>query len=480
MPQSITLAHGDGIGPEIMQAVLSIIKASGAKLHYNTINIGESVYKTGQKTGIDNQAWQQLARTKVLLKAPITTPQGGGFKSLNVAIRKRLGLYANIRPCVSYHPFIPTKHPKMNLVIIRENEEDLYTGIEYQHTNDMIQCLKIITRGGCERISRFAFEYAVKNNRKKATCFTKDNIMKKTDGLFRKVFEQTGAHYPALEKEHWIIDIGAAKMACTPEHFDVIVLPNLYGDILSDVAAQISGSVGMAGSANMGDEYAMFEAVHGSAPKRAGQNMANPSGLLQAGVLMLHHIGQHTIADNIQNAWLKTLEDGIHTYDIYRPGLSQKKAGTKEFAAAVISRLGQTPRQLTPARYQKPHAQTKQWEGSTAKTLQNKTCAGVDIFIDDPKKAILDTAKNIQQIKSSLKLKFISSKGLIVWPGELKNAWLSDHFRLRFLKENNQPASHTDIINLLSALNKHNFDVTKTEHLYLFDGRPGFSTDETN
>ncbi|MEZ5406251.1 MAG: isocitrate/isopropylmalate family dehydrogenase, partial [Verrucomicrobiia bacterium] len=241
----ITVANGDGIGPEIMAATLHIIQEAGAQLEIETIEIGEKVYLRGNSAGIDPSAWDSLRRTKVFLKAPITTPQGGGFKSLNVTARKALGLYANIRPCVSYHPFIRTKHPVMDVVIVRENEEDLYGGIEHQQTTDVVQCLKLISRPGTEKIVRYAFEYARANNRKKVTCFTKDNIMKMTDGLFHKIFDEIGEKYSDIEKEHWIVDIGAAKMADTPEAFDVIVLPNLYGDILSDVAAQIAGSVGL-------------------------------------------------------------------------------------------------------------------------------------------------------------------------------------------------------------------------------------------
>ena len=236
----------------------------------------------------------------------------------------------------------------MDVVIVRENEEDLYAGIEHQQTDEVVQCLKLISRPGCEKIIRYAFEYAKQQNRKKVTCFTKDNIMKQSDGLFHKVFDEIAASYPEIENEHWIIDIGAAKLADTPEAFDVIVMPNLYGDVLSDVAAQITGSVGLAGSANIGEECAMFEAIHGSAPRRAGQNLANPSGLLQGAILMLTHIGQTETAEKIQNAWLKTLEDGIHTYDIYNERVSKEKVGTKEFANAVIARLGQKPRTLSP------------------------------------------------------------------------------------------------------------------------------------
>src|ERR687897_1222561 len=337
----ITVAHGDGIGPEIMDATLQIIQAAGAQLDIETIEIGEKVYLRGNSAGIEPSAWDSLRRTKVFLKAPITTPQGGGFKSLNVTTRKMLGLYANVRPCVAYHPYVDTKHPSMDVVIVRENEEDVYGGIEHRLSADVTQCLKLITRGGCERIVRYAFDYARRNNRKKVTCFTKDNIMKITDGLFHKVFDEIAAEYSDIENEHWIVDIGSAKLADTPEVFDVLVMPNLYGDVLSDVAAQIAGSVGLAGSANIGEHIAMFEAIHGSAPRRAGQNLANPSGLFLGAVMMLVHTGQTEVAERAHNAWLRTMEDGVHTYDIYDEGKSKQKVGTKEFAEAVGQRMGQ-------------------------------------------------------------------------------------------------------------------------------------------
>src|SRR5213083_3069096 len=335
----ITVAHGDGIGPEIMDATLHILKEAGAKLDIEKIEIGEKVYLSGNTSGIDASAWESLRNTRVFLKAPITTPQGGGYKSLNVTVRKTLGLYANVRPCVSYHPFVETKHPNMDVVIVRENEEDLYAGIEYQLSPEVTSCIKLISRPGSEKIVRYAFDYARRHNRKKVTCFMKDNIMKMTDGLFHKVFDEIAVQYAEIEKEVWIVDIGAAKMADTPEAFDVIVMPNLYGDILSDVAAQIAGSVGLAGSANIGENIAMFEAIHGSAPRRAGQNLANPSGLLLGAIMMLVHIGHTATAERVHNAWLRTLEDGVHTYDIFDESISKQKVGTKEFAQAVTERL---------------------------------------------------------------------------------------------------------------------------------------------
>src|SRR5438105_5680540 len=378
----ITVAYGDGIGPEIMNATLHILKEAGAKLAIEKIEIGEKVYLSGNTSGIDPSAWESLRSTRVFLKAPITTPQGGGYKSLNVTVRKTLGLYANVRPCVAYHPFVETKHPGMDLVIVRENEEDLYAGIEYRQTDQVMQGLKIISRPGSEKIVRYAFEFARRHNRKKVTCFTKDNIMKFTDGLFHKVFNEIAAEYPDIENEHWIVDIGAAKMADTPNAFDVIVMPNLYGDILSDVAAQIAGSVGLAGSANIGENISMFEAIHGSAPRRANQNLANPSGLLLGSVMMLVHIGQPKVAARVHNGWLRTIEDGIHTYDIFDEGVSKQKVGTKEFAEAVVERLGQKPQFLKPAAYSKAPSQTGEKARQSSSVDAKKELVGVDVFFD--------------------------------------------------------------------------------------------------
>ncbi|MCS6819888.1 MAG: NADP-dependent isocitrate dehydrogenase, partial [Chitinophagales bacterium] len=421
----ITVARGDGIGPEIMDATLEILFAAGADLQIDEIEVGEKVYLAGNTSGISKESWDIIRRNKVFLKAPITTPQGGGYKSLNVTTRKFLGLYANVRPCKSLHPFVETKHPQMDIVIVRENEEDLYAGIEHQQTDEVVQCLKLISRPGCEKIVRYAFEYARQYGRKKVTCFTKDNIMKQTDGLFHQVFDEIAKEYPEIENEHWIIDIGAAKMADTPEAFDVIVMPNLYGDILSDVAAQIAGSVGLAGSANIGEECSMFEAIHGSAPRRAGQNLANPSGLLQGAVMMLNHLGQTEVAERIQNAWLKTIEDGIHTYDIYQENVSKEKVGTKEFAKAVIQRLGEKPSTFKPVSYAKGTALNlpKYQRKEPAK----KELAGVDIFVHWSGKNPDELASLMQQINTSdTELTMITNRGIKVWPEGFEETFCTD------------------------------------------------------
>ena len=471
---NITIAKGDGIGPEIMDATLRIIIAAGADITIDEIEVGEKVYLAGNLAGIAKESWDIIRRNKIFLKAPITTPQGGGYKSLNVTTRKFLGLYSNVRPCMSLHPFVKTKHQQMDIVIIRENEEDLYAGIEHQQTDEVVQCLKLISRPGCEKIVRYAFEYAKQYGRKKVTCFTKDNIMKQTDGLFHQVFDEIALEYPGIENEHWIIDIGAAKMADTPEIFDVIVMPNLYGDILSDVAAQITGSVGLAGSANIGEQCAMFEAIHGSAPRRANQDIANPSGLLQGAVMMLNHIGQGAVAEKVQNAWLKTIEDGIHTYDIFKEGISKQKVGTKEFAEAVINNLGQQPAILKSVRFDKnaalilPKYQRKE--------PKNKELAGVDVFVHWSGSNPDELADIIGQLNSTdAALTMITNRGIKVWPEGFEETFCTDHWRCRFkpVKENTFNKNH--IVALLGKAIEKNIDTIKTENLYSFDGKPAFS-----
>lgn len=469
----ITVARGDGIGPEIMEATLKILEGAGAQIEIHEVEIGEKIYLGGHPTGIEDKTWETIRKTKAFLKAPITTPQGGGFKSLNVTIRTTLGLYANIRPCVSYSPFVATKHPEMDVVIVRENEEDLYSGIEYRQSPEVCESIKLISQPGSEKIIRYAFEYAKTNNRKKVTCFVKDNIMKLSDGLFHQVFEEVAKEYPDIESDHWIVDIGAAKLADTPEAFDVVVMPNLYGDILSDVGAQIAGSVGLVGSANIGDHGAMFEAIHGSAPRRAGQNVANPSALILASVLMLIHIGQSDCAEKIHNAWLKTLEDGIHTYDIYKEGVSKEKVGTQEFAGAVIERLGQKPSQLHPVSYKNKEEKAQTFKRKEIQT--KREMVGVDLFIYSPDPLDVFVSKITKKSFDDYKIEMISNRGARVYPNGMPETFCIDQWRVRF-RPKDGVCTHKGIANLFSSVVDAGFDIIKTEHLYDFDGKPGYSS----
>jgi isocitrate dehydrogenase len=471
----IAVAEGDGIGPEIMRATLQIMEAANASLEIHKVEIGEKLYAKGFATGMDPKMWEVIRGAKAFLKAPITTPQGGGFKSLNVTIRTTLGLYANVRPCVSYFPFVATKHPEMDVVIVRENEEDLYAGIEYRQTPDVCSSLKIISRAGSEKIVRYAFEYAKRTGRKKVTCFMKDNIMKFSDGLFHKVFDEIAAEYSDILNEHWIVDIGAAKLADTPEVFDVIVMPNLYGDILSDVAAQIAGSVGLAGSANIGEKGAMFEAIHGSAPRRAGQNVANPSGLILASVQMLVHIGQADAAEKIHNGWLATLEQGIHTYDIFKVGISKQKVGTSEFAAAVIKNLGKLPKELKAVSY--PNAAAPLIHKHTP-TNPPRQLIGVDVFIyfRGLLPQFFDRISHINV--GPLRLKMITNRGVRVWPQGQPETFCIEQWRCRFLSDEGKGVSQNDLIQILHAFDHVQMDVIKSEFLYSIEGKPGYSSAE--
>lgn len=470
--QRVTVAHGDGIGPEIMAATLRILEAAEVPLAYDHIEIGEAVYRKGILSGIPRDAWDMIRRNRVLLKGPITTPQGGGYKSINVTIRKSMGLFANVRQCKAYTPFVASAHPGMNIVIIRENEEDLYAGIEHRQTQEVTQVLKLVSRPGSESIIRYAFEYARAYGRHKVTCMTKDNIMKLTDGLFHQVFDEVAREYPDLRAEHQIIDIGAARVAAMPESLDVVVTLNLYGDILSDIAAQVAGSVGLAGSANIGEGAAMFEAVHGSAPDIAGRGVANPSGLIMAAIQMLVHMGLGSYAETIKHAWLVTLEDGIHTADIYRVGLSERNVGTDDFTDAVIARLGHRPSTLQAVTYENRPIHVK----ISQPPARSKALVGVDVFLDwdeagrDPEMlgAKLETLNG-----DGLTLKMITNRGVKVYPEGMPETFCTDHWRCRFGSEG--PVRFADVLALLTRIDAAGLDIAKTEHLYTFDGELGYS-----
>jgi len=460
-----------------MAATPAVLRAAGARLKYEELEIGEKQYLAGETSGISKKDWRTLLKNRIFLKAPITTPLGSGYKSLNVTVRKSLRLFSNVRPCRAYAPYVTTNFPNIDLVIIRENEEDLYAGIEHQQTDEVVQTLKLISRPGCEAICRYAMEYARAYGRRKVTCLTKSNIMKHTDGLFQRVFEEISKEpqYADIETEHRIIDIGAALVAAHPEELDVIVTLNLYGDIVSDIAALVAGSVGLAGSANIGFDAAMFEAVHGSAPDIAGKDIANPSGLLNAAVTMLVHLDQGDVAVKIRNAWLKTLEDGIHTADIYKDSISKEKAGTRAFAEAVIARLGQEPQTFEPVSFTNRGIHI---ELPVHPRKEKKLC-GVDVFIDwtaserDPEVI----GKGLEKVNGDgLQLKLITNRGVKVYPEGLEETFCTDHWRCRFMAtDEERGCTHSQISSLMLRVANAGFDFIKTEHLYTFDGERGYS-----
>ncbi|MEM6687023.1 MAG: NADP-dependent isocitrate dehydrogenase [Bacteroidota bacterium] len=479
----VAVAYGDGIGPEIMKATLNILEAAGAEIDPEIIEVGEKVYLAGNSSGIEKKSWEIINKNKVIFKAPITTPQGKGYKSLNVTLRKSLGLFANVRPVSALHPYIHTHFPNMDVVIIRENEEDLYAGIEHQQTQDVVQCLKLITRPGCEKIVRYAFEYAKLYGRKKVTCMVKDNIMKLTDGLFHSVFKEIATEYPEIESESQIIDIGSARLAANPENYDVVVTSNLYGDIVSDIVAEIAGSVGMAGSANVGKNVAMFEAIHGSAPDIAGKGIANPSGLINAAVMMLVHIGKARVANKIKNAMLATIEQGYHTADIYQEGQSIQKVSTNEYAEKIIENLGNKPEKLAPSDLDENAGSISLPEYNRPKEKQE--LVGTDVFInwqgDNPEEIGNDL---ISLASYNLRLKMITNRGVKVYPNGLPETYCTDHWRCRFVAKDaitsgsnkSYPSvAFEQILALLSNINELGYEVIKTENLYEFDGKRGFS-----
>ena len=474
---TIVYARGDGIGPEIMEATLRVLDAAGARLNYVEAAIGEQAYRTGHAAGIPPEAWEAIRAHRILLKAPITTPLGGGYKSLNVTLRKSLRLFSNVRPCLSYHPYVTTNIPNIDMVIIRENEEDLYAGIEHQQTDEVVQSLKLVSRPGCEAICRYAMEYALAYGRKKVTCLTKSNIMKHSDGLFQRVFEEVAQDpkYAEIFTEHRIVDIGAAVVAADPESLDVVVTLNLYGDIVSDIAALVAGSVGLAGSANIGFDAAMFEAVHGSAPDIAGKDIANPSGLLNGAVTMLVHLNQGDVAAKIRDAWLKTLEDGIHTGDIFKAGLSTQRVGTQAFADAVIARLGQQPTKFAPSQFENRGIKVD----LPPREKKRKRLVGVDVFVDwddhnrdpewiGPRLTACDG--------DGLKLKLITNRGVKVFPGGMEETFCTDHWRCRFVATDGEDGcTHSQISSLMLRVANAGFDFIKTEHLYTFNGERAYS-----
>lgn len=467
MEAKVALAHGDGVGPEISEATVEILTGSGAELAYLDLPIGLKAYEEGHSGGIPQEAWRLIDQADAILKAPITTPSGGGVKSLNVTLRKRLGLAVNLRPSRAYAPYVQTHYPGMDLVIVRENEEDLYAGIEYQQSRQSVHAIKLITRPGCERVIRYAFDYAVASGREKVTALIKDNIMKMSDGLFYQVFEEIGEEYPQIESERLIVDIGMARIADTPEQFEVIVCENLYGDILSDITAQLSGSVGLCGSANLGEGIAMFEAIHGSAPDIAGQGIANPSGMLKGAIMMLQYLGQGEKAELIDNAWLRTLEDGIHTPDL-TSSHTRKTVNTQEFAHQVIARLGESPRRLPRAGGgEMPRVSPAPQQRGGSRSLR-----GVDLFIHyhgDPE----ELAATLSDTGERASLKAISCRGTEIWPDSHGDPLMTDRLSARYLC--GEELSQGEIAGLIGLLTERGVEIVGSENLYLIDGEPGYS-----
>lgn len=458
----VVLIKGDGIGPEISDAVVEIFEVAKVPIQWIEKQAGLNAIDIAP-TGIPDDTLEAIKKYQVALKGPTTTPVGSGHKSVNVTLRKSLELYANVRPAKSL-PGVRTRFDNVDLIIIRENIEDTYGGIEHHQTADVAQCLKLITRPGSIRIAKYAFEMAKLYGRKKVLAVHKANIHKITDGLFLKCFYEVAQDYPEIQASDLIVDNTCMQLVVHPERFDVMVLPNLYGDIVSDLCAGLVGGLGVAPGGNIGDSVAIFEAVHGSAPDIAGQGIANPTALLLSSFQMLQHIGLHKTKLRIENALIQTLKDGIGTRDL------GGKANTKEFVSAIIERLE------SPSENEFVEPRPLRIKSELLKTHKDvvEDCHGVDIFVENP----AGIPKMPEQV-GKLKLKMISNRGTKVYPEPQPNIWLVDHHRCRYVAVNENGnylnIGDDEIFNLIREVSAYGIKWMHIEKLQLFDGEPGYS-----
>ncbi len=472
---TITLIKGDGIGPEVVDATRKIIEATGVKLNWEICEAGAEVFKKGLSTGVPQETVDSIIRNKVALKGPLETPVGFGEKSANVTLRKMFETYGNIRP-IHEIPGVSTPYSGrgIDLVIVRENVEDLYAGIEHMQTPGTAQCLKLISRKGCEKIIRLAFEFARSEGRKAVQCATKANIMKLTEGLMKRTFEEVAREYPDLESGHIIIDNCAHQMVKKPEQFDVIVTTNMNGDILSDLGSALIGGLGFAPGANIGNGYAIFEAVHGSAPKYAGKDTINPTAVLLSGIMMLRHVKEFEAAAQIEQALFRTLAlDKVLTRDVAG---DKSAASTSQFTDAIIRNLGQAFPGYKKRDYQSLQLPPISNDPDFVKT-RTRSVLGIDVFIESTLSAA-DLGANLERIAAgdSFTLKGISCRGVQVYPASGPQADPADLFRCRFMGHNGSDMSDARIYALLERLTPHH-RWTHLEKLHVFDGVQAFSKD---
>lgn len=467
---TVTVIPGDGIGPEVVAATIRMVDAAEASINWEEAHAGASVFMKGIPSGVPSETIESIDRTRVVLKGPLETPVGYGEKSANVTLRKLFETFANIRPAREL-PGVPTPFSGrgIDLVVVRENVEDLYAGIEHMQTPDVAQCLKIISRLGCQRISRTALELARAEGRKSVAAATKSNIMKFTEGMLQREFLAAAEEYPDVETWHVIVDNCAHQLVKAPEQFDIIVTTNMNGDILSDLTSALVGGLGFAPSANIGNGVAIFEAVHGSAPKYAGKDVANPSAVALSAVMMLRHLEQFEAADRMEQAIFKALEDGIHCQDV-KVGTP---VGTTAFTDAVIDRMGQVS--STPSR---PHRALKMpvITREDSRTLPgSRTKAGADIFIEsaeDPDR--IAEKLNLLTVGTPYRLKMISNRGTVVWPSTGGSTECIDHFRCRFIIEDQSAWNQESLLDLLKRISEQHRWM-HVEKLEVIDGAPGFT-----
>ncbi len=472
--RKITVIPGDGIGPEVIAAALKVVEAAGVALDPDIQQAGASCFAKGIETGVPRETIESIEKTKVVLKGPLETPIGYGNKSANVTLRTLFETFGNLRP-VRELPGVHTPFTGRNLdiVIVRENVEDLYTGIEYMQTPGVAQALKIISHTGCQKIVELAFEFAVAAGRKRVHCATKANILKLTEGMLQHTFEEIAPRYPEIEAKHILIDNCAHQLAMRPEQFDVIVTTNMNGDILSDLTSGLTGGLGFAPSANIGNGAAIFEAVHGSAPDIAGKNLANPTAIILSAAMMLRHIGEGAAADDIEQAVLVTLESGIRSGDM--PGTA-KPTGTIEFADAIISNLGResTSKGARDFRAVKIPAATS--EVQVVKT-QSRRVTGIDVFIESSLQPA-ELAEGLKDVVAgtTVSLQMIGNRGNTVYPVEDdRSVTLVDQYRCRFMKQDrNDNLTNAEILSLLTKIGEEHIWM-HVEKLQQFDGVDAFS-----
>lgn len=473
--KQITVIPGDGIGPECINAARRIIEATGVSLEWEECHAGARVFKQGIASGVPQETLDSIGRTRVVLKGPLETPIGYGEKSANVTLRKFFETYANIRP-VRELPGVPTPFTghKIDLVVIRENVEDLYAGIEHVQTPGVAQCLKLISRKGCEKIVRLAFEFARAEGRQKITCATKANIMKQTEGLLKRTFEEIAPEYPDIAANHILIDNCAHQLVRQPGQFDIILTTNMNGDIISDLTSGLIGGLGFAASANLGNNVAMFEAVHGSAPSFAGRNIINPTAVILSSVLMLRHLGEFEAAAKIKNAVLFTLAEGkAQTFDI--TGSEERCATTTEYTDRIIRHLGDASPHWAGREY-KPIQLPQVSEAPDLVKPEQRRVIGVDIFVEagGTAEALGESLEQLA-VESPLKLKMISNRGTKVYPPTGTLTDCVDHWRCRFvLRDGQGEVNDADVLDLLQRVaSRHRW--MHVEKLQEFNGQPGFT-----
>ena len=468
----VTLIPGDGIGPECVATTVDIINATGVEIDWIERHAGERVFAQGIASGVPQDTIDSINETRVVLKGPLGTPVGFGEKSANVTLRKLFETFANIRP-VRELPGVSTPYSGRNidLVVVRENVEDLYAGIEHMQTPDVAQCLKLISAKGSEKIIRTAFEFARSEGRKSVACATKSNIMKLTEGEVKRTFERIAPEYPDIESWHVIIDNCAHQLVKKPEQFDVIVTTNMNGDIISDLTSALVGGLGFAPSSNLGQGIAIFEAVHGSAPKYAGKNVINPTAVLLSGVMMLKHLGEFEAATDIEHTVLVTLLDGKLTGDVvgYDRGVS-----TSDFGRSIIGNLGKRAAGWT-VREAKPIRMPNISRDQQFRVPNSKEVLGSDIFLESPlPPSELGPSLETIAADSTLKLKMISNRGTKVYPDGNPNIDCVSHHRCRFISRTGQPIPFADALTLAQKINaKH--EVCHIERLIRIDGADGFT-----